>query len=166
MFSGKTEELIRRVNRAKIAKQDVIIFKPKIDTRYHESNVVSHNANSIDSVPVGSSMEVYGLAQGFDVVAIDEVQFFDNDIAHVCNQLADKGIRVIAAGLDMDAFGKPFGAMPELICIAEHVTKVSAVCMQCGDVASHTYRKTESEEQVLLGEKDIYEARCRTCYNN
>ncbi len=165
MFSGKTEELIRRMNRAKIAKQKVEIFKPSIDTRYDEVNVVSHNANAIRSTPVQSSSEIYMLAGDCDVVGIDEAQFFDNQIVEVCTQLANHGKRVIIAGLDMDFQGKPFGAMPELMTIAEFVTKVQAICMQCGRIAAYSYRLVSAETTVLLGEKESYEPRCRKCFN-
>ena len=165
MFSGKTEELIRRMNRAKIARQKVEIFKPSIDTRYDEVNVVSHNANAIRSTPVQSSSEIYLLAGDCDVVGIDEAQFFDKQIVEVCTQLANHGKRVIVAGLDMDFQGKPFGAMPELMTIAEFVTKVQAICMQCGRIAAYSYRLVNVDSVVLLGEKESYEPRCRRCFN-
>ncbi|MBL4667751.1 MAG: thymidine kinase [Flavobacteriales bacterium] len=166
MFSGKTEELIRRMKRAKFAKQNVEIFKPGIDTRYDEEMVVSHDANEIHSTPVPSSSNIPILATGVDVVGIDEAQFFDDGLIAVCNQLANSGIRVIVAGLDMDFKGAPFGPMPGLIACAEYVTKVHAICMHCGDLANHSYRKVEKDELVLLGEIDEYEPLCRTCYNN
>ncbi|NQX96398.1 MAG: thymidine kinase [Flavobacteriales bacterium] len=166
MFSGKTEELIRRMKRAKFAKQNVEIFKPRIDTRYDEEMVVSHDANEIHSTPVPSSSNIPILATGVDVVGIDEAQFFDDGLIAVCNQLANSGIRVIVAGLDMDFKGAPFGPMPGLIACAEYVTKVHAICMHCGDLANHSYRKVEKDELVLLGEIDEYEPLCRTCYNN
>ncbi len=165
MFSGKTEELIRRLNRAKIARQRIQIFKPALDKRYHEENIVSHNDNSIRSTPVKSSLEIMGLAQNCEVVGLDEAQFFDEAIVQVCNDLADSGKRVIIAGLDMDYMGKPFGCMPQLMATAEYVTKVHAICMVCGEVASHSYRLTASDARVLLGETDHYEARCRRCFN-
>jgi thymidine kinase len=165
MFSGKTEELIRRLNRAKIARQRVQIFKPALDKRYHEENIVSHNDNSIRSIPVGFSSEITLLAQDCEVVGLDEAQFFDEEIVKVCNALADSGKRVIVAGLDMDYMGKPFGCMPQLMATAEYVTKVHAICMVCGEVASHSYRLTSSDARVLLGEADHYEARCRRCFN-
>ena len=165
MFSGKTEELIRRLKRAQFAKQKVEIFKPKIDTRYHEMDVVSHDANAIRSTPVPSSSTILLLANEVDVVAIDEAQFFDEELVHVCNKLANSGIRVIIAGLDMDFEGKPFGVMPQLMAIAEHVTKVHAICMDCGALANYSYRKSASKSLVLLGETDSYEPLCRECFN-
>lgn len=164
MFSGKTEELIRRTRRAAIANQHVRIFKPKIDIRYHEQKVVSHNDNRIDSIPISHSTEILQHIGNADVVAIDEAQFFDLDLPKVCNQLAEKEIRVIIAGLDMDFKGKPFGPMPTLLAIAEYVTKVHAICMQCGGVAGYTFKKIQNDQTVELGEKDLYEARCRTCF--
>lgn len=166
MFSGKTEELIRRLNRARIAKQKVEIFKPIVDTRYHAEDIVSHNANSIRSTPIQSSSEILLLSGDCDVVGIDEAQFFDEGIIEVANKLANAGKRVIVAGLDMDFQGKPFGAMPALMAIAEYITKVHAVCIVCGDVANYSYRKTAAQEQVLLGETDSYEARCRKCFHS
>lgn len=165
MFSGKTEELIRRINRAKIANQKVCIFKPQIDVRYDEEKVVSHNANSIDSIPVDHSNKILTLVGNAEVVGIDEAQFFDIDLPMVCNKLAEKKVRVILAGLDMDFKGKPFGPMPTLLAMAEYVTKVHAICMQCGGVAGYTFKKVHNEQTVELGEKDLYEARCRTCFN-
>ncbi|TLV00597.1 thymidine kinase [Dyadobacter luticola] len=165
MFSGKTEELIRRLNRAKIARQKIQIFKPALDKRYHEENIVSHNDNSIRSVPVHSAFQIIDLAENCEVIGLDEVQFFDEGIVDACNKLADAGKRVIVAGLDMDFQGKPFGCMPQLMATAEYVTKVHAICMVCGEVASHSYRLSPSNERVLLGETDLYEARCRRCFN-
>lgn len=165
MFSGKTEELIRRLNRAKLARQRIQIFKPALDKRYHEENIVSHNDNSIRSIPVQLSRQISDLAQNCEVVGLDEAQFFDEGIVDVCDRLANAGKRVIVAGLDMDYMGKPFGCMPQLMAIAEYVTKVHAVCMVCGEVASHSYRLSSSHERVLLGETDLYEARCRRCFN-
>lgn len=165
MFSGKTEELIRRLNRAKIARQRIQIFKPALDKRYHEENIVSHNDNSIRSIPVQTSLEILDRAENCEVVGLDEAQFFDEKIVEVCTLLADSGKRVIVAGLDMDYMGKPFGSMPQLMAIAEYVTKVHAICMVCGEVASHSYRLSPSNERVLLGETDLYEARCRRCFN-
>ncbi|TDE11991.1 thymidine kinase [Dyadobacter psychrotolerans] len=165
MFSGKTEELIRRLNRAKIARQKIQIFKPALDQRYHVENIVSHNDNYIRSTPVSSSAQILELAEDCEVVGIDEVQFFDENIVGVVDGLANSGKRVIVAGLDMDYLGKPFGCMPQLMAIAEFVTKVHAICMVCGEVASHSYRLSESNERVLLGETDLYEARCRRCFN-
>lgn len=165
MFSGKTEELIRRLKRAQIAKLNVEIFKPKTDTRYDDTAVVSHDLNSIQSTPVDSSSAILLLGTNTQVVGIDEAQFFDDELPDVCNKLAKKGIRVIVAGLDMDFSGKPFGPMPMLMAIAEHVTKVNAVCMQCGSPALYSYRTAANEATILLGEKDSYEPRCRTCFN-
>ena len=165
MFSGKTEELIRRLNRAKIAKQKIQIFKPALDQRYHHENIVSHNDNYIRSTPVIRSSEILEQAGDCEVVGLDEAQFFDENIVGVCDELANSGKRVIAAGLDMDYLGKPFGCMPQLMAIAEFVTKVHAICMVCGEVASHSYRLSPSNDRVLLGETDLYEARCRRCFN-
>jgi thymidine kinase len=165
MFSGKTEELIRRLNRAKIAKLNVVIFKPAIDTRYHAENIVSHNAIAIPSIPVQTTGQILAQAEDCDVVGIDEAQFFEADIVLVCNQLANQGKRVIVAGLDMDFSGKPFGCIPQLMAIAEYVTKVHAICVVCGDIAHYSYRLVPSQERVLLGETDSYEARCRRCFN-
>ena len=164
MFSGKTEELIRRLNRARIAKQKVEIFKPAIDKRYHELDVVSHNATAIRSTPIDFANDMLLLGGSCDVVGIDEAQFFDEGLAEVCAKLANSGVRVIAAGLDMDYRGKPFGPMPALMAVAEYVTKVHAVCVQCGDNATYSFRNAVSEQQVLLGETDSYEARCRHCF--
>jgi thymidine kinase len=164
MFSGKTEELIRRLKRATIAKQKVEIYKPAIDVRYSEENVVSHDSNSILCTPVNTSESILLLTGGVDVVGIDEAQFFDENLVNVCNTLADNGIRVIIAGLDMDYLGKPFGPMPYLASIAEDVTKVHAICVECGSLAQYSYRLGNSEKQVLLGEKDEYKPLCRTCY--
>lgn len=165
MFSGKTEELIRRLKRAQIAKLNVEIFKPRTDTRYHETAVVSHDLNSIQSTPVDSASAILLLGTNTQVVGIDEAQFFDDELPEVCNKLAMKGIRVIVAGLDMDFSGKPFGPMPALMAIAEHVTKVNAVCVCCGNPALYSYRTADSENTVLLGEKESYEPRCRACYH-
>ena len=163
MFSGKTEELIRRLKRVKIANLKAEIFKPAIDTRYDESKIISHDTNFIQSTPVNSSQNILLLAQDVDVVGIDEAQFFDIEIANVCEQLALKGIRVIVAGLDMDYTGKPFGQMPQLLAIADYITKLHAICARCGNIANISYRKTKTDGQILLGEKDIYEPRCRHC---
>jgi len=164
MFSGKTEELIRRLKRAQYAKQIVEIFKPAVDTRYDDVKVVSHDSNSIHSTPVPSSANILLLASDVQVVGIDEAQFFDNGLADVCNQLADSGVRVIVAGLDMDFRGKPFGPMPALLTIAEHVTKVHAICMRCGNLANHSHRITSESSLVLLGETNNYEPLCRDCF--
>lgn len=163
MFSGKTEELIRRLKRAKIANLKVEIFKPAIDVRYDETNVVSHDANAIQSTPIDNSQTILLLSEGVDVVGIDEAQFFDDEICNVCETLALRGVRVIVAGLDMDYLGKPFGQMPYLLSIADYITKLHAICMQCGNIANVSYRKTAQEGQVLLGEKETYEPRCRKC---
>lgn len=165
MFSGKTEELIRRLRRAQFAKQKVEIFKPQIDTRYHEEKVVSHSGNEIHSTPVPSSSNILLLASDVDVVGIDEAQFFDMELVNVVNQLADSGVRVIIAGLDMDFKGQPFGPMPALLACAEYVTKVHAICMTCGSLAHISHRKTAETNLVLLGEMDSYEPLCRDCYN-
>lgn len=166
MFSGKTEELIRRLKRANFANLKVEIFKPVIDTRYSESKVVSHDSNAIISTQVESASNISLMVSNVDVVGIDEAQFFDNGLVEVCNRLADSGIRVIVAGLDMDFKGNPFGPIPALISIAEYVTKVHAICMRCGNLAHYSYRKSDTDKIILLGEKDIYEALCRNCYND
>ncbi len=165
MFSGKTEELIRRVRRAKIANQKVIIFKPSTDIRYDEKKVVSHDQNAIDSCPIRSSKDIIKLSPGFDVIGIDEAQFFDMDLPDVCQQIALRGIRVIIAGLDMDYMGRPFGPVPQLLATSEYITKVHAICPHCGNLATHSYRLTDETDTVVLGEKDKYEPRCRTCYH-
>jgi thymidine kinase len=164
MFSGKTEELIRRLNRARIARQKVEIFKPAIDVRYDEINVVSHDANAITSTPVQNASQILLYANDADVVGIDEAQFFDDQILDVCNQLAGKGIRVIVAGLDMDYLGRPFGPMPGLMAAAEFVTKVHAICMNCGELAQYSHRLVANSQQVMLGETDSYEPLCRSCF--
>ncbi len=164
MFSGKTEELIRRLKRAKIANQKVEIFKPKTDNRYSEQSVVSHDENAIDSVVVNSSKDILMMSNDFNVIGIDEAQFFDDQLTEVCQRLAIRGIRVIVAGLDMDFRGKPFGPIPNLLAVAEYVTKVHAICPHCGNLATHSYRLSEEKETVVLGEKDKYEPRCRICY--
>ena len=164
MFSGKTEELIRRLRRAKFAGLKVEIFKPAVDTRYSEDMVVSHDEKSIMSTPVENASSILLLTSGVEVVGIDEAQFFDNSLVEVCTMLADSGTRVIVAGLDMDFSGRPFGPMPALMATAEFVTKVHAICVRCGNLANYSYRKTKSEKVVVLGEKDIYEPLCRTCY--
>lgn len=165
MFSGKTEELIRRLKRAEFAKMKVEIFKPAIDIRYDETKVVSHDSNTIRSTPVESSGNILLLATDVDVIGIDEAQFFDEELVNVCNQLAANGVRVIVAGLDMDYKGKPFGIMPSLLAIAEYVTKVHAICMHCGDIANHSHRLSTSDKLVLLGETESYQPLCRNCYN-
>lgn len=164
MFSGKTEELIRRLKRAKIAKLKVEIFKPAMDTRYSIAEVVSHDENSILSTPVENSGNIMLLTGDVDVIGIDEAQFFDNGLIDVSISLANMGIRVIIAGLDMDFKGKPFGPIPGLMAVADHITKVHAICMRCGDVAQFSYRFSKADKLVLLGEKDEYEPLCRSCY--
>ena len=164
MFSGKTEELIRRLKRAKFAKLKVEIFKPEIDNRYHEDEVVSHDRNSIASTAVPSSSNILLLANDIDVVGIDEAQFFDKEIVNVCNQLASQGVRVVVAGLDMDFLGQPFGPMPALLATAEYITKVHAICVDCGDLAHHSYRFSENNDLVLVGETDSYKPLCRKCF--
>jgi thymidine kinase len=164
MFSGKTEELIRRLNRALIAKQKVEIFKPTVDNRYHHEHIVSHNATSIRSTPVNFANDIILLAGDCEVVGIDEAQFFDEAIVDVCNKLANSGKRVIVAGLDMDFEGKPFGQMPNLLAIAEFVTKVHAICAQTGELASFSYRLSDVDKQVMLGESGQYEARSRKSF--
>ena len=164
MFSGKTEELIRRLKRAKFAKQKVEIFKPAVDTRYDEVKVVSHDSNEIQSTPVPSSSNILLMTSEVDVVGIDEAQFFDSELPNVCNQLANSGVRVIIAGLDMDFLGNPFGPMPALMASAEYITKVHAICMRCGNLANHSYRITEENSLVVLGETNNYEPLCRDCF--
>jgi thymidine kinase len=165
MFSGKTEELIRRLRRVKIAGQRVEIFKPVSDTRYSVDEVVSHDARTIPSRPIQNAADILDVENEIDVIGIDEAQFFDNALTMVCEELALRGHRVIIAGLDMDYRGRPFGPMPELLAVAEYVTKLHAICNHCGNLATHTYRKSAETETLVLGEKDIYEARCRYCYN-
>jgi len=164
MFSGKTEELIRRLKRARIARQEVEIFKPRIEVRYSEEEVVSHDDNAIHSTPVDSSANILLLANEVEVVGVDEAQFFDDGLVDVCNQLANRGLRVIVAGLDMDFKGVPFGPIPGLMSVAEYVTKVHAICVKCGNLANYTHRMSEDEKLIVLGETDIYEPLCRICY--
>jgi len=164
MFSGKTEELIRRIRRAQIANLKVEIYKPAIDKRYDEQQIVSHNALSLMSTPVDNSQSILLLSSEAEVVGIDEAQFFDDELVNVCNTLANNGVRVIIAGLDMDYKGLPFGPIPKLLAIAEHITKVHAICVRCGDIAQYSFRKAINENLVLLGEKDLYEPLCRACY--
>ncbi len=164
MFSGKTEELIRRLKRATFAKQHVEIFKPAIDTRYSEAEVVSHDNNSIKSTPVDASASILLFSSEIDVVGIDEAQFFDEGLVEVCNELANRGVRVIIAGLDMDYKGIPFGPIPALCAIADEVTKVHAICVKCGDLAYISHRTVANNKRVLLGEKEEYEPLCRNCY--
>lgn len=164
MFSGKTEELIRRLRRAEFAKQQVGIFKPATDNRYHASDVVSHDQRAIPSIPVQNSAAILPLARELQVVGIDEAQFFDDGLPRVCGQLANSGVRVIIAGLDMDFQGRPFGPMPQLLAMAEYVTKVHAICLRCGELANYSHRTTASDRLILLGETDSYEPLCRQCY--
>ncbi len=164
MFSGKTEELIRRMKRAKIAKQRVEIFKPSMDTRYSEEDVVSHDQNAIPSTPIDSSSAILLLTTDIDVVCVDEAQFLDQGLINVCNELANKGVRVIVAGLDMDFQGRPFGPIPELCAIADEVTKVHAICVKCGALAYISHRLVANDKRVLLGEMQTYEPLCRDCY--
>ncbi|QEM14138.1 MULTISPECIES: thymidine kinase [Mucilaginibacter] len=165
MFSGKTEELIRRLNRARIAKLKVEIFSPKADTRYDEEAIVSHNASKITSTPVDSASAILLLASDAHVIGVDEAQFFDDELPEVCTILANRGVRVIVAGLDMDFKGRPFGSMPTIMAIAESVTKLQAVCVRCGNPAQYSYRLVHDNSKILLGEKESYEPRCRACYN-
>ena len=165
MFSGKTEELIRRLKRAKIARQNVEIFKPRIDVRYDEVNVVSHDSNFIHSTPVNSAAQILLLANDVEVVGVDEAQFFDEELPAVCQVLANRGIRVIVAGLDMDYLGKPFGPIPNLMSIAEYVTKVHAICIKCGNLANYSHRTVDNSSRILLGEQESYVPLCRSCFN-
>lgn len=164
MFSGKTEELIRRLKRARIANMQVKIFKPSMDTRYNREQIVSHDENFIQSTPVMQADDIVRSSPGVDVIGIDEAQFFDDTIIDVCERLATGGIRVVVAGLDMDFRGKPFGPMPQLLAIADYITKVHAICVRCGNIANYSYRLSSSAEKILLGEKKEYEPRCRTCF--
>ncbi|HAX94732.1 MAG TPA: thymidine kinase [Bacteroidales bacterium] len=164
MFSGKTEELIRRLRRARFAGLKVEIFKPTVDNRYSGTMIVSHDDKSIVSTPVENAASILLLADNVDVVGIDEAQFFDNSVVEVCNKLADSGVRIVVAGLDMDFMGNPFGPMPALLSIAEYITKVHAICMRCGSLAQFSHRKSEESQVVVLGEKDKYEPLCRECY--
>lgn len=165
MFSGKTEELIRRLKRAEIAQQRIKVFKPKLDTRYDKDAVVSHDSKTLKSIPVGNSEVILQLSDDAEIIGIDEAQFFDNKIVDVCNTLANQSKRVIVAGLDMDFKGRPFAGIPALLACAEYVTKVHAICMRCGRLAQYSHRKTISVELVEIGEKDVYEPLCRACYN-
>ena len=164
MFSGKTEELIRRLRRAKIAKQKVVIFKPNIDTRYSNNSIVSHSEQSLPSILIKDVNEILDLIEDAQVIGIDEAQFFSNDLIDVCNKLADEGKRVIVAGLDMDYKGIPFEPMPQILSVAEYITKSLAICVECGNPADRTQRKTTSSERVIVGAADVYEARCRKCH--
>ena len=165
MFSGKTEELLRRLKRAKFAKLKISVFKPQIDGRYDIRKVVSHDKNTIQSIPISNPKSMLNLAKNANVVAIDEAQFFGQEIISICTQLANNGSRVIIAGLDMDFLGTPFGVMPQLLAIAEHVTKVHAICVDCGSIANHSFRLTKSKELVQLGKKEEYKPLCRQCFN-
>lgn len=165
MFSGKTEELIRRLKRAKFANLKTEIFKPAMDMRFDEIKIISHDENAIQSTPVDTAQTILLMAQDADVIGIDEAQFFDEELPNVCDNLASRGVRVIVAGLDMDFTGKPFGQMPFILAKAEYVTKLHAICMKCGNIANYSYRKVSNEDQVMLGAKDAYEPRCRKCYN-
>ncbi len=164
MFSGKTEELIRRLNRARIARQKVEIFKPAVDTRYDETDVVSHDAKAVSSTPVENATQILFYAQDFEVVGIDEAQFFGEELVSVCNELARNGKRVVVAGLDMDYLGNPFGPIPKLMAIAEYVTKVHAICIRCGNLANYSHRTVKDDNLVVLGETDVYEPLCRQCF--
>lgn len=165
MFSGKTEELIRRLRRAQFANQVIAIFKPRVDNRYSDVEVVSHDFHKITSTPISDPAEMLEVGPDVQVVGIDEAQFFPDSLVEVCQQLANRGIRVIAAGLDTDYLGKPFGPMPRLMAVAEDVQKVHAICVKCGNLANHSHRLLKSDDLVVLGEKDIYEPLCRECYN-
>jgi thymidine kinase len=165
MFSGKTEELIRRLKRAKIADLKVEVFKPATDTRYHDNNIVSHDTSSLLAMPVEHSAALLSIDPETRVVGVDEAQFFDAGLTDVCQELALRGVRVVVAGLDMDYRGAPFGPIPQLLAIAEYITKVHAICVHCGNLATHSYRLAAGDEVVLLGEKEQYEPRCRSCYS-
>ncbi|MEJ6748330.1 MAG: thymidine kinase [Flavobacteriales bacterium] len=165
MFSGKTEELLRRLKRANFAKLKVEIYKPKIDTRYDSEKIVSHDENTVSSVVVKNSSDILNLINNPDIVAIDEAQFFTDNLSNVCNILASKGIRVIVAGLDMDFLGNPFGEIPKLLAIAEHVTKVHAICLDCGSIANHSFRTSKNNKLVSLGAINKYKPLCRKCFN-
>jgi thymidine kinase len=164
MFSGKTEELIRRLKRATIAHLETSVFKPSVDIRYHHQNIVSHDENALQSIPIEHSNAILSHVEKVDIVAIDEAQFFDEQLPDTCEQLALRGIRVIVAGLDMDYSGKPFGQMPDMLARADYITKLHAICVKCGNIANYSYRKTMHDAQVMLGEKDLYEPRCRDCF--
>ena len=166
MFSGKTEELLRRLKRAQFAKLNIIVFKPKIDNRYDTQKVVSHDENTINAIAVDCAKNILPLVNQAQVVAVDEAQFFDADLVAVCNELANDGVRVIIAGLDMDFLGKPFGVIPHILAIAEHITKVHAICVDCSAIANHSYRKTTDTTLVKLGEKEEYKALCRNCFSS
>ena len=165
MFSGKTEELLRRLKRAEFAKLTIAVFKPKVDKRYDKQKVVSHDDNNIEAVSIGSAKDILKLTNQIQVVAIDEAQFFDSELIAVSTKLANSGIRVIIAGLDMDFLGKPFGIMPDLLAIAEHITKVHAICIDCGAIANHSFRKTNDKHLIQIGEKEKYKSLCRDCFS-
>lgn len=165
MFSGKTEELLRRIKRSRIAGQDVVIFKPERDTRYSDTYVVSHDENSMNSIVINNPLDILPQQDNYEVIGIDEAQFFDSQLVKVCEDLALNGKRVIVAGLDLDFKGLPFGPIPNLLAVAEYVTKVHAICPHCGNLATHSYRLSEEQDTVVLGEKDKYEPRCRKCYS-
>ena len=165
MFSGKTEELIRRLRRARFANQEIAIFKPAIDRRYSDEDVVSHDSHKISATPIQSPAEMLGIGPDVQVVGVDEAQFFDESLVEVCQTLAGRGVRVIVAGLDTDYLGVPFGPMPRLMAVAEDVQKVHAICVRCGNLANHSHRLSKSKDLVLLGEQDVYEPLCRACYN-
>lgn len=165
MFSGKTEELIRRLKRARFANQKIAIFKPSLDTRYSEVQVVSHDAHALTSIPISDAAKMLEIDPDVQVVGVDEAQFFGDNIVEVCQKLADRGVRVIIAGLDTDYLGKPFGPMPALMAVAEDVQKVHAICVKCGSLANHSHRLSKNKDLVVLGEQDIYEPLCRSCYN-
>ena len=165
MFSGKTEELLRRLKRAEFAKLTIAVFKPKVDKRYDKQKVVSHDDNDIEAVSIGSAKDILKLTNQIQVVAIDEAQFFDSELIAVSTKLANSGIRVIIAGLDMDFLGKPFGIMPDLLAIAEHITKVHAICIDCGAIANHSFRKTNDKDLIQIGEKEEYKPLCRDCFS-
>ena len=165
MFSGKTEELIRRLKRAKIANQRVLVVKPEIDERFDKEKVISHDESAIDAVPIKNAAQLLEFADKYDVIGIDEAQFFDMPLVEVSQNLALKGVRIIIAGLDLDYKGVPFGPMPHLLAVAEYITKVHAICVHCGNLATHSYRKISNDAQIMIGEKNEYEPRCRTCYD-
>jgi len=165
MFSGKTEELIRRLKRVEFAQQKLVLFKPAIDDRYHDENVVSHKGSSFTAIPISHTKDILTIWKKERIVAIDEAQFFDEGLIDVCNELARQGVRVIVAGLDMDYLGKPFGPMPQLLCSAEYITKVHAICVSCGNLAQYSHRTTNVEGQVLVGAVETYQPLCRSCYN-
>ena len=164
MFSGKTEELLRRLKRAKLAKMKIAVFKPKIDLRYGHESIVSHDKNTIKATPIEKAEDILEYVHGVQIIAIDEAQFFDKKLISVCNKLANDGKRIIVAGLDMDFLGKPFGVIPQLLAIAEKITKVHAICVECGENANHSFRKTNDKELIKLGEKNEYKALCRSCF--